>query len=368
MDALRLPDNTSAFAASPSVGNRFELRTALAEALLGDGARGGRQRHLRHLVPRRRTHRSWPGADVGNADITQPILTDLERDIVGAAGRDELRMVYQPVMSADGTEITSVEALLRWDHPRHGAVPAAVTISVAEVTGEIIEIGQWVLERACRDRARWQRQTPDVAISVNVSALQLTGTGFADSVAVTLASSGIDARSLILEVTETAASGDRVAAVETLMALHALGIRIALDDFGSGHAAFSYLKRFPASILKIDREFVADLPSNSTSRSIVDAIVVLARSMDMTVTAEGVETYAQQRAVSASGCQNSQGYLFARPMHAADIDSFFECGRWAARTNLAPMRASPTARAAMTGLRPASREPASLRRSRRSQP
>jgi EAL domain-containing protein (putative c-di-GMP-specific phosphodiesterase class I) len=315
-----------------------------------------------------RAHRSWPGADVGEIEVTQPILADLQRDIVGAADRDEMRMVYQPVMSADGTQITSVEALLRWDHPRHGSIPAAVTISVAELTGEIIGIGQWVLARACQDRAHWQTQTPDVAISVNVSAMQLTGTGFADSVAAILASAGIDARSLIFEVTETALSADRAVAVETLTALHALGIRIALDDFGSGHAAFSYLKRFPASILKIDREFVADLASDTTSRSIVDAVVVLARSLDMTVTAEGVETYAQQRAVRASGCQNSQGFLFARPMHPADIDTFFEHGRWRARTNLAPMTASPSARAATTGLRPARREPVSLRRSRRRQP
>jgi diguanylate cyclase (GGDEF)-like protein len=254
---------------------------------------------------------------------------NLERDLQGARARDELEVAYQPIVRIADGEITGVEALLRWTHPRHGVVPAASIVALAEESDLISEIGAWVLERGCRDRQTWVREHPDtpLELAVNVSGRQLMSHDFRAGVSDIVARTGMDPTALILEVTESIYIEDSERTAKILSGLRDVGIRLALDDFGTGYSSLSYLRRLPIDIVKIDQGFVSDIDHGSDAKAtsgcaVVTAVVNLAHAFKLTVVAEGVETQSQHDHVRDVGCESAQGYFYARPMPAAAIGDY----------------------------------------------
>ena len=247
--------------------------------------------------------------------------TNLEHDLRSALSRGELRTEYQPIIETGDGRITAAEALLRWDHPSHGPVVPTTFIPMAEQSGLITEIGRWVLDQACRDRLRWRKpdRIDDLTMSVNVSAHQLMTPDFTATVETVLGGAGTDPQLVTLEVTESVFVHDTERALIVLTDLKDLGVTVALDDFGTGYSSLTYLKQFPIDIVKIDQGFVADVEQDEASHSIVLAIVELAHLLGMKVVAEGVETPEQHQLLADLGCDYCQGYYFARPMPAGDL-------------------------------------------------
>jgi diguanylate cyclase (GGDEF)-like protein len=245
----------------------------------------------------------------------------LEVELRAALTNGDLAVAYQPIVSCAGGVVTGVEALLRWPAPARGPVSASLAVSIAEQTGMINELGQWVLERACRDHATWPRnhRGEPLDLAVNVSARQLMSADFVATVARVLARSSTDASVLILEMTEYILIEDVDRAMTVLADLKTLGIRIALDDFGTGFSSLNYLRRLPIDIVKIDQGFVADIGVAATGREIVAAVTNLAHVLGLRVIAEGIETQAQRDAVVTIGCEQAQGFYFAHPMTSAEF-------------------------------------------------
>lgn len=260
----------------------------------------------------RRTYRFFePGMDA-----RVHALRTLELDLREAIANGGFEIFYQPLVGLEDDRITGCEALLRWSHPQRGPISPAEFIPVAEDTGLINALGEWVLNEACAEAARWP---DDIKIAVNVSPVQFRSPAFALKVAMALANSGLAARRLELEITEAILIRDDEVALAMLHHLRGLGVRIALDDFGTGYSSLSYLQRFPFDKIKIDRSFIKDVDTDEVSACIVQAVVNIAAARQMTTTAEGVETEAQLEALRALGCTEMQGYLFSRPRSAADI-------------------------------------------------
>jgi diguanylate cyclase (GGDEF)-like protein len=249
-------------------------------------------------------------------------LDSLQRDLRHATRRDELRLEYQPVVRVSDGRVVCVEALLRWDHPQRGLIPPVVLVPLAEQSGDIIEIGRWVLEQACANRHRWESASGDVdfVMGVNVSAHQLMAPGFVAMVESVISDSRTRAEHLCLEVTESAFVQDADLALTVLSQLKRLGILVALDDFGTGYSSLSYLRQFPFDTIKIDQSFVADLVDEGTSHAIVSKTIELAQLLDLLVVCEGVETAEQLHQVSKLGSNYCQGYLLSRPMTPEKLD------------------------------------------------
>ena len=233
-----------------------------------------------------------------------------------AVEREELRLVYQPIIDLRTGRIAAFEALLRWQHPQRGLILPGDFIAVAEETGWVDAFGRWALRRACLQATTWPH---DIRVAVNLSVLQF-GRGLLErDVAAALAEAGLPADRLELEVTETLLLRATDANSATLAGLRAMGVRLALDDFGTGYSSLAYLRRFPFDKIKVDRSLVSDLPDGDGGDSIVRAIVGLGRSLDIPVTAEGVERPEQLAFLSETGCAQAQGFLFSRPVPAAQI-------------------------------------------------
>lgn len=228
------------------------------------------------------------------------------------------RLEYQPIVALDAGWVVGAEALLRWDHPERGVVPPAEFIPVAEETGLIVPLGEWVLSEACRQLAEWKVELADVplAMSVNVSAVQLQP-GMGRLVADIASAHGVDPSSLILEITEGSVMADVDFCAAALLEVRSIGAKVALDDFGTGHSSLSYLKQLPVDMIKVDRSFVAGLGTDPNDSAIVTAIAGMARGLRVTVVAEGVETQDQLYALRRLGCQQAQGYAFCRPVDPA---------------------------------------------------
>jgi diguanylate cyclase (GGDEF)-like protein/PAS domain S-box-containing protein len=239
----------------------------------------------------------------------------LAADLRNAIADDEFHLVFQPLVHAATREIQGFEALLRWRHRTRGVVSPAEFIPLAEETGAIIAIGEWVLREACRLAARWPRQ---IKLAVNVSPAQIRYCDLTKIVGNALADSGFEPHRLELELTESAFLENSQQTEATLNGLRGLGVRLSLDDFGTGYSSLSYLRNIPFDKVKIDRSFVRELPADERDLAIVRAIVDIASTMGMSITAEGIETEAQARALLALGCHQFQGYLFSRPVSAAD--------------------------------------------------
>jgi diguanylate cyclase (GGDEF)-like protein/PAS domain S-box-containing protein len=244
----------------------------------------------------------------------------MERELRQAMVDGGFEIHYQPVVDLRSDEISGCEALLRWRHPERGMISPAEFVPVAEDTGLIVELGDWVLKTACAEAAQWPAQ---VRIAVNVSPVQLKCPTLALKIAGALAASGLPANRLELEITEAVLIRDDEAALAILHQLRAIGIRIALDDFGTGYSSLSYLKRFPFDKIKIDRCFISDVAEMDGSSAIVQAVVNIAASCNMTTTAEGVETLAQKGMLRTLGCTEMQGYLFSAAKPGAEVRKLF---------------------------------------------
>jgi diguanylate cyclase (GGDEF)-like protein/PAS domain S-box-containing protein len=243
---------------------------------------------------------------------------ELESALRGALDRDELRLYYQPQVSLPDGAITGVEALIRWQHPELGLIPPLSFIPIAEQNGLIIEIGAWVLREACEQLAAWGM--PPLCMSVNVSPRQLGSADFRGAVADALRDTGVPPEQLCLEITESAVLADVDSATATLRDLKGLGVRLAIDDFGVGHASLRHLRQLlPVDTLKIDKSFVDGILSDAEDSAIVEAVVKLAHSLGLEAVAEGVEHREQAERLSGMLCQSAQGYHFARPQPADAI-------------------------------------------------
>jgi diguanylate cyclase (GGDEF)-like protein len=256
--------------------------------------------------------------DAGMRERSQRRL-ELEQELHFALERDELHLVYQPVFDTMTGVPLGAEALLRWDSPR-GPISPAEFIPIAEETGLVIPIGEWVLRTACRQAALWRREYGSgLPVSVNLAARQLTRPGLANLVVSALMEAGAEAGDLILEITEHGVLEDFAAAFRHLQEVRALGVRVAVDDFGTGWSSLSYLQRLPVDELKIDRSFVATLGVEGPSMAIVGSLVSLAHGLGLTVVAEGVETEEQLAELRRLGCDSVQGFLLARPAPPQDL-------------------------------------------------
>jgi diguanylate cyclase (GGDEF)-like protein len=244
----------------------------------------------------------------------------LESDLPLAIQNGELELLYQPIVDAKDSSLVSVEALVRWDHPTRGRLSPEVFIGLAEETGFILDIGDWVLERACTDVL----PKNGVTLNVNLSAKQVHDDKLVTRVAEILKRTGFPSSRLVLEITESALIRDSERAVATLTVLKALGLSIAIDDFGTGYSSLSYLSQFPVDALKVDRSFVTGLDLPSGDHEIVRAVIALAHALGLKATAEGVETHGQLMHLRSLGCDLVQGYLFDRPglLEELQITSF----------------------------------------------
>jgi diguanylate cyclase (GGDEF)-like protein len=267
----------------------------------------------------RRTYRFFDPAMEQQANHRR----ELEADLRAALAQGAFELHYQPQVDLCSDRVTGCEALLRWRHPVRGMVSPADFVPVAEETGLIEEIGQWVLRTACAEAAAWPA---DVRIAVNVSPIQFRSETLSLKVAAILSETGLDPRRLELEITEAVLIADDDAALATLNQLRALGVHIALDDFGTGYSSLQYLQRFPFDKIKIDRSFVKEVTRNSSSASIIRAVVNIAADRNMVTTAEGVETLQQRETVQNLGCTQMQGYLFSAARPAQEIRALLASG------------------------------------------
>jgi diguanylate cyclase (GGDEF)-like protein len=244
----------------------------------------------------------------------------MEQDLRKALPSGEFELYYQPVVNLRSGTVSGFEALIRWNHPQRGQISPATFIPLAEETGFIVPIGEWVIRQACLTAAQWPEH---LHVAVNISASQFRSAGLMQVIVGALAASGLKATRLEIEITETVLLHDKEATLAILHQLRALGVRIAMDDFGTGYSSLTYLQSFPFDKIKIDRSFVKDITENAGSLNIVRAVAALANGMGMTATAEGVETTEQLDRITAEGCTEMQGYLFSRPLPAADIERLF---------------------------------------------
>jgi diguanylate cyclase (GGDEF)-like protein len=248
-----------------------------------------------------------------------------EMDLRHAVERGEFRLYYQPLVSLDTGRITELEALLRWNHPERGIVPPLDFIPLAEETGLIIPIGSWVLKEACRQMREWQGEFArtggelPLALSVNLSVKQFAQRGFVEHVADVVSASGMDPRTLKLEITESFVIDDPKGTRTMLEQLRALGVQIYLDDFGTGYSSLGYLHTLPLDAIKIDRSFVMGMDAGPTHLQLVHTVRALARNIGVLAVAEGVETDAQLRTLRTLGCESAQGYLFSKPIGSDGI-------------------------------------------------
>jgi EAL domain-containing protein (putative c-di-GMP-specific phosphodiesterase class I) len=241
---------------------------------------------------------------------------DLELDLRNAVARGEFILHYQPILDLPTGHVVELEALVRWKHPHRGLLFPGDFVGLSEETGLIVPLGRWVLHEACRQTRQWQLATPgsNLAISVNLSARQLQQPGLVEEIAAVLRETRLAPGALRLEITETAVMHDAPTTLAKLEALKALGVQLAIDDFGTGYSSLGYLKRFPVDTLKIDRSFVKGIGQDVEDSAIVRAVITVAKSLGLSVTAEGIESAEQLEHLRALGCDHGQGYYFAKPM------------------------------------------------------
>ena len=257
-------------------------------------------------------------------DLQMQTRRIMEQDLRKALPAGEFVLHYQPVVNLASKEISGFEALIRWNHPSKGMISPADFIPLAEEIGFIVPMGEWVIRQACATAAQWP---DDLHVAVNISAIQFRSPGLMQVIVSALAASGLAPTRLEIEITESVLLHNKEATLAVLHQLRALGIRIAMDDFGTGYSSLTYLQSFPFDKIKIDRSFVKNITENSSSLNIVRAVAALANGMGMTATAEGVETAEQLHSIASEGCTEMQGFLFSRPLPAAEIERQFLSGR-----------------------------------------
>jgi len=262
--------------------------------------------------------------DIGLADSARARVR-LQNELGQALAAEQFQLYFQPQMHLDSGEVIGFEALVRWQHSERGLIGPGEFIPVAEETGQIVPLGNWVLRQSCMAAVKWPG---DLRVAVNLSAVQFRSSAVLDLVDEALFMSGLPPERLELEITESALIEDHDGAQATLMALRARGVRVAMDDFGTGYSSLAYLRRFPLDKLKIDGMFVRSLDSDQDAQAVVTAIITLAQALRLDITAEGVETAEQLVMLRALGCGDVQGFLISRPMPGHEVVAYLE------RTNM----------------------------------
>ena len=241
----------------------------------------------------------------------------LEGDFEAALQRREFELFYQPIVSLASNEVLGFEALVRWRHPVLGMIPPVDFIPIAERTGFIVPLGNWILREACLRLSAWQTELPlskNVSVSVNLSSVQWSDPALVDQIGEALRDSGLEPRRLVLELTEGVAMANPTAVTTLLMRLRAMGVRISIDDFGTGYSSLAYLRQFPIDTLKIDRSFVRGMVTNKDTAEIVAGVIGLSQQLGLHVVAEGIEHEDQCAQLRALNCDAGQGDLFAKPL------------------------------------------------------
>jgi diguanylate cyclase (GGDEF)-like protein/PAS domain S-box-containing protein len=253
----------------------------------------------------------------------------IEQELQRALEEDELRLHYQPGVDLATGQVVGAEALVRWQHPQRGLIVPDRFLSVAEETGLIVPLGSWVVAETCRRLSEWQSrpETAHLHLSMNLSARELTHPDVVSNVLTCVRESGIDPHALTIEVTESTAMADGDTGFRALRDLSSEGIRVAIDDFGTGYSSLEQLRRMPVDIVKVDRSFVSGMAADSTDREIVAAVVGMGRALKLCVVAEGIETPEQAEALRDLGCDIGQGFLFAKPLPAQEMDELAQSGR-----------------------------------------
>ncbi len=255
-------------------------------------------------------------------------LEQIKTSLCGALEREEFQVYYQPQVNVQTGKIMSAEALIRWLHPEKGLIPPAQFIPSAEATGFIIQLGEWVLQTACRQMQVWQNAGfSGLRVAVNLSARQFHQPDLSSRVAQILAEIGLEPSSLELELTESLMVEDAPSAIATLQQLKSLGVSISIDDFGTGYSSLSYLAQYPFDTLKIDRCFISNIAHGCTNAAIVKAIIEMAHSLCLEVIAEGVETEAEKDFLWRYKCDTMQGYFFSPPLPAGDFEKLLVAGK-----------------------------------------
>ncbi len=244
----------------------------------------------------------------------------LESELRKSIGTQRYQFYYQPKVNAITHDICGIEALLRWEDENGQIQPPLDIIPILEHSGLIIEAGEYLIQRACRQLKKWQQENHLLHFALNISARQLLYSNIVETVSKAIEETGCDPQYLELEITESVIMADVKTALNKLMGLEALGVKIAIDDFGTGYSSLAYLSRFPIHILKVDREFVKDLPKNKDNITITRSIVELAHNLDMVVVAEGVETEAQEQFLASIGVEEFQGFYFGAPMPLEEFE------------------------------------------------
>jgi len=261
--------------------------------------------------------------DPGMQDAVRSRM-ELEMDMRDAISNEEFFLVYQPTFNLRDMSTTGVEALIRWKHPTRGIVGPNDFIPLLEENGQIIEVGKWVLNNACRQGAKWRAAGYPVGMAVNVSARQLDTDEFIDEVAQALSESGLEAGALTLEITETTLMRNVEETARRLTAMRKLGVRIAIDDFGTGYSSLAHLQKFTVDSLKIDRSFISRLAEKSEAEALVHTLVQLGKALAIETLAEGIEQEEELTLLQAEQCDSGQGFLFARPLEVDDAEAFFQ--------------------------------------------
>jgi EAL domain-containing protein (putative c-di-GMP-specific phosphodiesterase class I) len=249
---------------------------------------------------------------------------ELEQDLRNAIAQSEISTHYQPIIEIHGNAVTGFEALVRWNHPRHGLIPPDVFIPIAEESNLILEVGRHVLAQACFHAQQWRNAFPELNldIAVNISQRQLTDPQFARDIIDTLNRTGLPPSAVVLEITESTLVNDAGRAIRVLEDLRRAGIRVAIDDFGTGYSSFAALAELPIDILKIDKRFIDNLTKNHQGRGFVNAIIQLACTLDLETIAEGVEHPDQRDALLQLGGTHIQGYIHSRPMTSGETTRY----------------------------------------------
>jgi len=278
------------------------------------------------------------GTQTYQAEI-QAVSTEnlrLENDLRHAIDRRQMFLLFQPILDLGSHRIVAAEALVRWRHPELGLVPPDRFIGLADDSGQIHRIGEWVLGAACAEAGRWREAGfDDVGVAVNFSVTQFRHERFAERVRAIVARSGLPSEWLEMEITEGAAMQDAEATIDTLAALKEAGVRVAIDDFGTGYSSLSYLKRLPIDILKIDKSFIRDVPHDAENVAIVRTIVALGHTMKLQLHAEGLETSEHLEFLRAEGCHRGQGYMLGKPLASDDFLQLLQRRNGGARRRLA---------------------------------
>ena len=304
----------------------FELRMSASVGVARYPEHGSRPLLMGHAALAMRSVKFGGGSAHATYDPTLGVdlreQAELAQELRRAVERGQLQLYFQPKIDARSLQVTAAEALLRWQHPQRGMILPAVFVPLAERHGLMVELGRWVVEEACRHAAAWRSRGLRMRVAVNVSGQQMRQEDLVAHILAQLDRHGIPHGRLTCEITESVAMEDTALTRRAFEQMGAAGLHVSIDDFGTGHSSLAALRRLPAAELKIDRAFVADLAdphSGERARSIVGAVLQMARSLKLHVVAEGVETAAQRDALVALGCDELQGYLFAKPMTASAL-------------------------------------------------